>query len=278
MADPRITIRAVFPPYRRPMPPSSSAVPHPEIWNGLPWLDPGEREAASWNFAEIHRTTGGSVVGIHRPSPGNPVVYVSAGIHGDEPAGTLALARLWKEGFFSENIEWIICPALNPAGLRIQSRETPEGHDLNRDYLSLATVETRSHRDWLEGKPVPALFLSLHEDWESTGFYFYEINLGPDRPDRAARFLDKAARWFPPESGPLIDGHDIRTPGWIYHPAKPDFPEHWPEAIYLAHRGCPLSLTLETPSSAPLDKRVSCQAELLRHVLEHKDDFGLAPL
>src|SRR5210317_1801497 len=46
-----------------------------------------------------------------------PVVYLSAGIHGDEPAGPLALLDLMREGFFTPHIDWALCPALNPTGL-----------------------------------------------------------------------------------------------------------------------------------------------------------------
>src|SRR5690606_35587474 len=100
------------------------------------------------------------------------------------------------------------------------------------------------------------LFISLHEDWETSGFYFYEINLGEDRPERAQRILDAVSMWFPAEAGPVIDGHDIREAGWIYHAAEPDLPEGWPEAIYLAKLGCPISFTFETPSHAMLHERV----------------------
>ena len=38
----------------------------------------------------------------------------------------------------------------------------------------------------------------------------------------------------------------------------PDFPDLWPEAIFMAKLGCPLSFTLETPSLArKLDQRIS---------------------
>lgn len=111
---------------------------------------------------------------------------------------------------------------------------------------------------------MPDLFLSLHEDWETSGFYFYEINLTKDKPERARAILDAVAPWFPAEAGAEIDGHEPRCPGWIYHAAKADIPEGWPEAIYLADLGYPPSFTLETPSKADLAARVEAHCAAVR--------------
>jgi hypothetical protein len=121
-----------------------------------------------------------------------------------------------------------------------------------------------AHALWLDARPTPELFISLHEDWESMGFYFYEINLGDDDPERARLILEAVSPWFPPETGPEIDGHLPREAGWIYHPAEPDLPEGWPEAIYLAKMGCPISFTFETPSHAALGQRVAAHMAAVR--------------
>ena len=191
-------------------------------------------------------------------------VYLSAGMHGDEPAGPLALLKLLDDGFFAGPGDWTICPALNPTGLAAGTRENAEGIDLNRDYFTRRSPEAAAHAAWLLARPVPDLFLSLHEDWETSGFYFYEINLAEDNPRRARAILDAVAAWFPAEAGALIDGHEPRCPGWIFHAAKADIPEGWPEAIYLADLGCPLSFTFETPSRADLAARVAAHGAAVR--------------
>ncbi len=196
-----------------------------------------------------------------------PVVYLSAGIHGDEPAGPMALIGLLREGFFGDGIRWMVCPGLNPVGLSKGSRENGDGLDLNRDYLERRTGEVVSHIGWLEKRPTPGLFLSLHEDWESSGFYFYEINLGERSPGKEF-VLDVAGGEFEVEPELVIDDHEVTELGWIYHEAEPDIPEGWPEAIYLAKRGCGLSLTFETPSSSELERRLRCHQELVRRVVE----------
>jgi protein MpaA len=229
---------------------------------GVPaWLEyqSAFRNAAEANGFSPHVLSefdAGPLAVWERPASG-PIIYLSSGIHGDEPAGPLAILELLRAGFFKSPVHWLLCPALNPTGLAAGSRENSDGFDLNRDYFIRHTVEVAAHAAWIDRLTTPDLFISLHEDWETAGFYFYEINLGPDEPDRARRILDAVSPWFDAESGPEIDGHEVRENGWIYHSADPDLPEGWPEAIYLAKKGCPISFTFETPSQAPLECRVA---------------------
>jgi len=218
----------------------------------------------------LHETASGPIHAWERPGTG-PRVYLSAGIHGDEPAGPLALLALFRESFFTAPAHWLICPALNPDGLANHLRENATGHDLNRDYLALETPEARAHARWLDSQSPPDLFVSLHEDWESSGFYLYEINLDNRSSGHASRILEAVAPWFKPEPGPEIDGHLATAPGWIYHPAEPDLPSSWPEAIYLAKKGCPLSFTFESPSSSPLSHRVAALSRAVRAACEGLD-------
>jgi predicted deacylase len=204
----------------------------------------------------------------HRPDDGRRI-YLSAGIHGDEPAGPLAVMEILRSPWFADvDADWTICPALNPHGLRANTRENAGGIDLNRDYQRRQSPEVAAHAEWLLERSPPDLFLSLHEDWETTGFYFYEINLAPDQPAHADAILSEVSRILPIESAPVIDGHRVRETGWIYHAAEADLPDEWPEAIFLAKNGCPLSFTFETPSQLPLDKRVAAHVAAVRAVVE----------
>lgn len=213
-------------------------------------------------------TEDGAITAWERKGDG-PVVYISAGMHGDEPAGPLALLEMMEAGWLPGNFHWFICPVLNPGGLALGTRENRQGCDLNRDYFRRKSLEIAAHTRWLSRQPVPSLFVSLHEDWESEGFYFYEINLACDDTDRSHSILDAVAPFFPPEPGPEIDGHEVRAPGWIYHCAEADLPDSWPEAIWLAKNGCPLSFTFETPSQAELTQRVRAHIAGVKGVLEN---------
>lgn len=118
------------------------------------------------------------ILAFLRPGPGNNgTVYLSAGIHGDEPAGSLAILKLMEEKRLTDEIGWHICPILNPWGLACQQRVNADGLDLNRDYRSAAAHETRRHIDWLKKKNTRyTACLTLHEDCDAQGYYLYELN------------------------------------------------------------------------------------------------------
>ena len=189
------------------------------------------------------------------PTDGRPSVYLSAGIHGDEPASPLALLRLLEAGTFDARASWTLFPLLNPTGLAAGTRDNAEGVDLNRDYRHGATVEVAAHIAWLQRQPVFALTLCLHEDWEAKGFYLYELN--PEkRPSLAGPMIAAAAEVGPIDLSEVIDGRPAAG-GIIRPPDDPAGRERWPEAIYLRAHHTTLSYTLESASSLPLEKRVA---------------------
>lgn len=236
------------------------------------FLNEFAKAASRQGFEEecIVEVEDGPVKAWVRPA-GGPGFYISGGIHGDEPAGPLALLGLMKQGAFTKEFDWRICPALNPGGLRVGTRENRQGYDLNRDYKRLRSLEIAAHTKWLERQTMPDVFVSLHEDWESEGFYFYEINLGDDRPEIARGVFEAVSAYLPKEKGQVIDGHDVREEGWIYHCAEADLPDEWPEAIWLAKQGCPLSFTFETPSKVDLERRIQAHMVAMRSLLERAD-------
>lgn len=226
-------------------------------------------EAAASGFEEdvFGTVEGWPLLGFSRESEEKPVVYLSSGMHGDEPAGVEAMLEVFRSDLLDERFSWRICPVLNPVGLALGTRENGDGIDLNRDYLSPKSLEVRKHRAWLEARRIPELFLSLHEDWESSGFYYYEI--ADQEGDELHQGLRKVVEPFMPmEPSENIDDHVTRETGWIHHPASPDRPEDWPEAIFLAEQGCPRSYTLETPSSLQMEKRVSTHVAVVGYLLE----------
>ena len=90
---------------------------------------------------------------LHRPSSfdtrPSSRIYLSTGIHGDEPAGPLAALRLLQNNQWPANAELWFCPCLNPMGFILNRRENDKGIDLNRQYRHLKTAETRAHIAWL---------------------------------------------------------------------------------------------------------------------------------
>ena len=224
-----------------------------------------EAGAASEVFGEVD---GHKLIGYELLREGLPLVYISTGIHGDEPGGPRALLSLLESGLLDRSLSFCICPMLNPTGFELGTRENAMGRDLNRDYHHLRSLEVRSHVKWLEDKN-PDLFISLHEDWESSGFYYYEINLKGDQPGCYEYLTEKIREVMVLEPEMLIDDHPVRRTGWIYHEAESDLMGHWPEAIYMAKQGCKLSFTLESPSSLMMSERVKVQTIAVNSLLDY---------
>jgi len=213
--------------------------------------------ASGFEVDRFGSARGYPLLALTKPAPadGRPSVYLSAGIHGDEPAPPLALLRLLEAGTFDARASWYLCPLLNPTGLAAGTRENAEGVDLNRDYRHSATIEVAAHIAWLQRQPTFALTLCLHEDWEAKGFYLYELN--PEkRPSLAEQMIAAAAQVGPIDPSELIDGRPA-TGGIIRPPGDPAARERWPEAIYLRAHHSSLSYTLESASSLPLEKRIA---------------------
>lgn len=75
---------------------------------------------------------------------------VGPSIHGDEPAGPLALLELFGESLLPRENDYWICPLLNPTGVVCGKRENHQGIDLNRDYSEARSEEIRAHVSWDE--------------------------------------------------------------------------------------------------------------------------------
>ena len=190
-------------------------------------------------------------------------LYLSTGVHGDEPAGPLALLELLRSDALPRECDIVLCPVINPSGLAAGTRENAHSIDLNRDYTEFNSIEVSTHRDWIaQHIQTLDLALHLHEDWESKGFYLYELNFA-NHPSRSPAILAAVAAHLPIETARLIDDSPARG-GIIRAEVLPDIPEGLPEAIYFYKRFGGINHTLETPSSLPLEQRVAAmQAAVL---------------
>jgi murein peptide amidase A len=191
----------------------------------------------------------------HESSLPAPRIYISTGIHGDEPAGPLAVRQLLQENAWPSGLDLWLCPCLNPTGFVQNRRENREGLDLNRQYLAPKAQETVAHIAWLKRQPNFVLCLCLHEDWEAHGFYLYELN--PDqKPSPAEAVIARVGEVCPIDPSELIEGRAAQN-GIIRPSVDPLTRAEWPEAFYLLRHKTRLSHTLEAPSDFPLAARVA---------------------
>jgi murein peptide amidase A len=197
------------------------------------------------------------LIALTKRTPGpRPRIYLSAGIHGDEPAPPLALLDLLERGAFDDRAVWFLCPLLNPVGFVRRTRENAAGVDLNRDYRAFRSLEIQAHARWLKRQPNFALTLCLHEDWEAKGFYLYELNPA-GATSLAPAMINAVTPVCPIETATVIDGREISEPGIIRPGSDPTLRELWPESIYLRAHHTLLGYTLETPSPLPLPQRIA---------------------
>ncbi len=209
-----------------------------------------------WSAAPVKISEQKVLPGFKRNAPSRAKnVYISSGIHGDEPAGPLAILRLFQENLWPPNVPIWVVPCLNPEGFIRNCREDEFGIDLNRDYRFPKTETVRAHIAWLQHQPTFYLTLLLHEDWEANGFYLYELN--PDHlPSLAPAMINQIKEVCPVDTSPEIEGRPAQNGIISANPdllARPD----WPEAFYLIHHKTRLSYTLEAPSDFALSVRVS---------------------
>ena len=211
------------------------------------WSSTTFHSAEDYNWIGLHRSAASSI------SSAGPV-YISTGIHGDEPAGPLAALRLFQENQWPEHVEIVFCPCLNPVGFAANTRANGRGIDLNRDYLHFQSAEIRAHVAWLEKLPRFDLSLCLHEDWESHGFYVYELN--PDgKPSLAETIVAGVEKVCPIDRSEVIEGRPAKE-GIIRPALDPQTRPQWPEAFWLITHKTRLSYTLEAPSDFSLGTRV----------------------
>jgi hypothetical protein len=122
----------------------------------------------------------------------------------------------------------------------------------------LRSAEVQRHVAWLEHLPLFDLTLCLHEDWEASGFYVYEVN--PDHHPSLAEAMVEAVRGICPiDLAAEIDGREAS--GGIIRPnIDPALRSEWPEALYLINHKTRLSYTVEAPSDFELSTRVAALA------------------
>lgn len=188
-----------------------------------------------------------------RPGSGPQIkAGVFAGIHGDEPAGTLAVQELaaWARRH-PEDLEGValnLFPVCNPSGQRAGTRHSRCGLDLNREFWTGSDQpEVKALESELRHGRYD-LIISLHEDDTSAGIYGFASGTSLSHRllepalEAASTVLPRnrlsVIDGFPAEEGIITEGY----PGILSAP-----PEQRPKAV---------EIVFETPALAPQARRV----------------------
>jgi hypothetical protein len=223
-------------------------------------------ETHSWEIHWLETENSLRILTLHRASStAHRKIYLSSGIHGDEPAAPPAMLRLLRENDWPSDAELWICPCLNPSGFLRNTRENAAGDDLNRDYKSQHTPEIRAHVAWLKALPDFDFSIQLHEDWEAKGFYCYELKMD-GTPTEPRRVLEAVEAICPIDHSPEVDGRK-NDHGLIRPELNPAERELWPEAFWLVMNKTRLSYTCEAPSDFEMEVRVEALVTAARVLL-----------
>lgn len=204
---------------------------------------------------------------------GEPLVYLSAGVHGDEPGATEGLvgwarqnARRLRDGSF------LIFPCLNPHGLMGNTRMDQRGLDLNRRFHLEDDPVCGAWRRVVTGRAM-RLAVCLHEDYDALGAYVYELSSRLPRGWSHELLRRCTNARLPVDARTRIDGQLARE-GVIQRRKSPRKLPGLPEAVAVYEMGCEISLTFETPSEFALDERARSHARFLDAVLRALPEGG----
>jgi murein peptide amidase A len=195
--------------------------------------------------------------------PQLPAVAISAGVHGDEPAGPSALLQLAESATLDARCSYRLWPCLNPSGYDQGIRASADGLDINRTFggtggsPEASAVLAANHRVSF------TLSLDLHEDCDAQGFYCYEYG-GGTIGRRVIEALVKEGLSIDPLgvtfglAGPLDDAHCMREPGRIVADASKEalLLGGLSYSLAMSRAGARHALTFETPSNAPWATRL----------------------
>lgn len=99
-------------------------------------IQPGETKTVNLKIAQLHTMTELKIpIIVSHSTRKGPVVLLSAGLHGDELNGIEIVRQMIVEKINRPQIGTIICmPLINIFGFVGQTREFPDGRDLNRVF------------------------------------------------------------------------------------------------------------------------------------------------
>ncbi len=171
-----------------------------------------------------------------------PSIHLSAGVHGDEPSGVLALLQLVESDMLDPHFSYRIWPCMNPTGFDAGTRVSVDGVDINRTFgrggtspESRAIVTANRDRKFV-------LAVDFHEDDEATDFYCYEYG----ERTIGARIAPTCLRPDPIAEAEEIGGMSL--------------------SLLLRRGAAAHVLTFEAPGSRPLDERVRSLIDGFSHL------------
>ncbi|MCF7862341.1 DUF2817 domain-containing protein [Candidatus Woesearchaeota archaeon] len=211
-------------------------------------------------------TTYGVVMGS-----GSKQVLLSAGIHGDEPAGIYTLLDFIEGPIsdYSGSCRFLIFPCLNPYGFENNTRHNIFGVDLNRSFTDKRSALSLRLEVFVRGWEGYMAAINLHEDntdfptgnyaTNPRGFYVYETSMN------CVRLGQDIIKALQPEykicTNPAI--YDEKNVGGVIDTRSVDG-----EFEQFLENHAQIILTPETPTCWPLETRIEAHMTGLKTALD----------
>jgi protein MpaA len=211
-------------------------------------------------------------------------ICITAGIHGDEPAGVEALLAIIESGDFLDrylqSFDFMIFPCVNPAGYEYHKRENPDGVDLNRQFKHPAPPPEVTYIKKLTQDVPFSLHLDFHEDIDAPGFYLYEVVQDGFRPF-GEKIIDAVSGRYPINRQKKIEGRkaingvirggDQNLSSGFHEILESN--SNWPMVFYFYSKGTSHAFTFETPAHLEINDRIEIHKTAFSTALETLDQI-----
>ena len=222
------------------------------------------------------------------------LIYVSAGIHGDEPAGVECALRLielladdtqhYSHPFPFYKYNWLISPCDNPYGYERDIRKNAECLDLNRMFetpnrcsetafiaeslllTQFQHAQKQTNHNTIGKSGTIELALDLHEDTDSDGFYLWERRASTCHPIGGS-VVKNVERVCAINREPWIEEH--RNENGMITLLDTVTTKGWTRGRYLAEQIKTRCLILETPTQSEWETRINVHMMAIQSAVKH---------
>ncbi len=196
-----------------------------------------------------------------------PTALLIAGTHGDEPAGIEAVMTFLQRDISPwlqhMNFEVLVC--LNAYGYVHNTRHNAQDIDINWAWSRDDVPEVQVVKQWVNERRF-VFALDFHEDWESPGYYLYELRRGA--APMAEDIVAAVKKVCPLNTEAEIEG--MPAAGGIVHAdiAKAEKGRGKGIPLELFYHHTDHQLTLESPTGLDMEVRVAAHMAALNALVE----------